>query len=166
MHRFLPLMMSGMLGLLSGCGPKETPPEVPQVDEAAVRHEKLFGADAKTEGIVWRSSGLGILMLKPGEGIAPKMSDTIRVNYVGKLKNGDVFADSHSTGKPADFVVSQLITGWAAAMPSLKPGGHAVFFIPPVLGYGGLNSAKIPANSGLIFDVELIAVNPDAAPKS
>lgn len=159
-------MLCGLIFLAGGCGPKETVPVVPAVDEGALRHEKLFGAEANTAGIAWRSSGLGVLIITPGEGASPKMSDTVRVNYVGKLKDGQVFADSHTTGQPADFVVNQLITGWAAAMLALKPGSHAKLFIPPALGYGGMNSAKIPANSGLIFDVELLAVNPEPTPKS
>ncbi|HEY4246003.1 MAG TPA: FKBP-type peptidyl-prolyl cis-trans isomerase [Lacunisphaera sp.] len=166
MNRFPVILLCGLVILAAGCGPKEVEPAVPAVDEAALRHEKLFGVEAKTPGITWRSSGLGVLILIPGEGAPPKMSDKVRVNYVGKLKDGQVFADSHTTGKPADFVVNQLITGWAAAMTLLKPGSHAKLFIPPALGYGGMNSAKIPANSGLIFDVELLVVNPESAPKS
>lgn len=166
MNRFPVVWLCGLIFLMAGCGPKETAPVVPAVDEAALRHEKLFGAEANTPGIAWRSSGLGVLILAPGAGTSPKMNDTVRVNYVGKLKDGQVFADSHTTGRPADFVVNQLITGWAAAMTSLKPGSHAKLFIPPALGYGGVNSTKIPANSGLIFDVELLAVNPEPAPKS
>ncbi len=166
MNRFPFVLLCGLIFIAAGCGPKKTEPVVPAFDEAALRHEKLFGAEANTAGIAWRSSGLGVLVIVPGEGTSPKMADTVRVNYVGKLKGGQVFADSHTTGKPADFVVNQLITGWAAAMMSLKPGSRAKLFIPPALGYGGVNSAKIPANSGLIFDVELLAVNPEPAPKS
>ena len=64
------------------------------------------------------------------------------------------------------FAVNRLITGWAAAMPSLKPGGKAVFYIPPSLGYGGMRSGDIPPVSGLIFEVELLEVNPASPEKS
>ena len=154
------LFLIGVILGLAGCGPKESPPAAPEVDEAVVRREEYFGAEARASDIAWRSSGLGVRILAPGEGPAPKLSDTVRVHYVGRLKNGQVFDDSRARGKPSDFIVNQLITGWAAAMPSLKPGGRAVFFIPPYLGYGGLRAGKIPPDSGLIFDVELIAVNP------
>jgi FKBP-type peptidyl-prolyl cis-trans isomerase FklB len=103
--------------------------------------------------------------LVPGEGAAPQLTDRIRVHYVGRLKDGRVFDDSHPRGQPADFVVNQLITGWAAAMPTLKPGGRAQFFIPPNLGYGGVRAGSIPPYSGLIFEVELIAVNPEPPAK-
>ena len=160
MNRALPLLTVGLVLLLAGCEP--APPAVPERDEAAYWREEYFGAQAKAPGIAWRSSGLGIRILTPGEGKAPQMMDHVLVHYVGRLKDGTVFADSHTGGgKPSNFVVSRLIPGWAAAMPALKPGGRAEFFIPPYLGYGGLQSGKIPAHSGLIFEVELLAVNPE-----
>jgi FKBP-type peptidyl-prolyl cis-trans isomerase len=166
MHHALRLLTIGLVLGLTGCGPKEpVPVAVPAVDEAALQHEQYFGPEAKAPEINWRPSGLGIRILVPGEGAAPKLSDTIRVHYVGRLKDGQVFDDTHTRGRPSDFVVSQLIAGWAAAMPSLKPGGRAVIFIPPYLGYGGMRAGMIPPNSGLIFEVELIAVNPEPAPK-
>ena len=123
-------------------------------------------AAAKDPAIEWRSSGLGIKIVVPGEGTAPKLTDTVRVHYRGRLKDGKVFDDSHPRGKPSDFVVNRLVTGLAAGIPSLKPGGRAVFFIPPSLGYGGMRSGDIPPLSGLIFEVELLAVNPEEPPKS
>jgi FKBP-type peptidyl-prolyl cis-trans isomerase len=158
------LLSIGLVLLLAGCGPKE-PPAAPEPDEDAVQREKWFGVAAKAPDITWRSSGLGIRILAPGAGAVPSPSDTIRVHYVGRLKDGRVFDDSHPRGKPSDFVVNRLIPGWAAAMPVLKPGGRAEFYIPPVLGYGNRQTGDIPANSGLIFEVELIAVNPEPPPK-
>ncbi|HTL67439.1 MAG TPA: FKBP-type peptidyl-prolyl cis-trans isomerase [Lacunisphaera sp.] len=160
MNRVFRLPLAGLVLLLAACEPKPSAP--PEQDEANYWHEFYFGsAIAKDPAITWRSSGLGIRVITPGEGRAPGMTDRIRVHYTGKLKDGTVFADSHAgAGKPSDFVVNRLIPGWAAAMPSLKPGGHAVFYIPPQLGYGGMQSGKIPPHAGLIFDVELIAVNP------
>jgi FKBP-type peptidyl-prolyl cis-trans isomerase len=166
MNHVFRLLLCGAALSLAGCGPKEPiAPIVPEVDEAALRRDELFGVEAKAPDINWRSSGLGVRILVPGEGTAPKLSDTVRVQYVGRLKDGRVFDDSHTRTKPSDFVVNQLISGWAAAMTSLKPGGRAIFFIPPSLGYGGMRTALIPANSGLIFEVELIAVNPDSESK-
>lgn len=159
------LVLSGVV-FFGGCSPKEpAAPAVQVVDEEALQREQLFGPEAKASDITWRISGLGIRMLAEGEGVAPKMNDTVRVHYVGRLKDGSVFDDSRARGKPSDFVVKQLITGWASAMQVVKPGGRAVFFIPPSLGYGGVKVAGIPPSSGLIFEVELIAVNPEASPR-
>ena len=156
----------GLLVCSAGCSRPEPAPE-PVVDVAQERRERHFGPEvAKDPAIKWRSSGLGIKILVPGEGVVPQPTDRVRVHYTGRLKDGLVFDDSRVRGQPSDFVVNRLITGWAAAMSELKPGGKAFFYIPPHLGYGGLRSGDIPPNSGLIFEVELIAVNPDLPAKS
>ena len=163
MNRFL-LLAVGLGLLLTGCGPGETVPAAAP-DEDALLRGKLFGEAAKVRDIVWRSSGLGIRIITPGEGAAPKLTDTVRVHYVGRLRDGTVFDSSRARGRPADLAVSRVIAGWAAAMPSLKPGGKAEFFIPPSLGYGNMHAGIIPPDSGLIFEVELIAVNPTVPAK-
>ncbi len=162
MNRAFHPSLLGLALLLAGCSREEPAPvTAPEPDAADLRREEFFGASAKDPGITWRTSGLGIKIIAPGEGIAPTPTDRIRVHYIGRLKDGKVFDDSHARGKPSDFTVNRLITGWAAAMSSLKPGGKAVFFIPPSLGYGGMRSGDIPPVSGLVFEVELIAVNPE-----
>lgn len=162
MKRALGWLTVGLVLALAGCGPKEPPaPAVPEKSEAELRRELYFGEKiAALPGVEWRNSGLGIRLITPGEGAAPKPTDVVRVHYTGRLKDGTVFDDTRAKGQPADFTVNRLITGWAAAMSSLKPGGKAEFYIPPHLGYGGLRAGKIPPFSGLIFEVELIAVNP------
>lgn len=156
----------GCVLLLAGCARQEPVAHAPVRDEWAEYRQRLFGDAAAAREIDWRSSGLGVRILAPGEGAPPQLSDVVRVHYTGRLKDGTVFDDSRARGKPGDFVVSRLIPGWAAAMTSLKPGGKGEFFIPPQLGYGGARAGNIPPASGLIFEVELIAVNPpDAQPK-
>ncbi|HVU17580.1 MAG TPA: FKBP-type peptidyl-prolyl cis-trans isomerase [Candidatus Didemnitutus sp.] len=151
--------------LLAGCSPKEPEKPVVVVDQAAADHLKYFGDAAKAPDITWRTSGLGIRILAAGTGDLVKPNDVVRVQYIGRLKDGTVFEDSHKNGGPVDFTVSQLIIGWSVAMQAMHPGGHAEFYIPPALGYGAMRAGNIPPNSGLIFDVELLAVNPpDAKP--
>lgn len=137
---------------------------MPEKSVAEQRRENWFGAKVASEpGIAWRESGLGIKVLKEGDGPQPQRTDKVRVNYVGRLVNGTEFDSSYARGKPNDFRVQDLMTGWAAAMTTMRVGGKSVFYIPPHLGYGGLRAGNIPPNSALIFEVELLAVN-SAAP--
>ncbi len=166
MKEMFRLLMVGAGLLLVACRPQEPAgPVVSEADQAALRRAELFGDRAKDPAIVWRASGLGSKIILPGEGTSPTPTDRIRVHYLGRLKDGKVFDDTRQRGKPAEFTVNRLITGLAAALPLLKPGGQAVFFIPPSLGYGGMRSGDIPPVSGLIFEVELIAVNPEPEAK-
>lgn len=160
------VLMAAVLGS-AGCGPKPPPaPVVPEKTEAELRREQYFGlAIAADQAIAWRTSNLGIKILTPGEGPLVQLQDRVRVHYTGRLKDGTVFDDSRARGKPSDFAVDRLITGWSAAMLLLRPGAKALIYVPPHLGYGGLRSGNIPPFSGLVFEVELIAVNPEPAPR-
>jgi FKBP-type peptidyl-prolyl cis-trans isomerase FklB len=163
---FLPLLL--VLALFAaGCGPKEPPPPaVPEKTEAEIRREEYFGKTiAADTSIAWRTSNLGIKILAPGEGPLIQLQDRVRVHYTGRLVDGTVFDDSRERGKPSEFPVNGLIPGWSAAMLALRPGAKALIYIPPHLGYGGVRAGKIPPFSGLIFDVEVLAVNPPPAAK-
>ena len=126
-----------------------------------MQREWLYGPRGAAADIAWQSRGLGIRMLAPGEGSPPKSADRVRVHFKCVLKDGKVIDDSNARGGPVDLTVSRLIPGWAEGMAALRPGGRAEFFIPPSLGYGMSGGAGIPAGSGLIFEVELLAVNPE-----
>ena len=159
-------LVLGFVLLCAGCGPSEPPaPVAPVKDEVAQRREWLFGPKALATDITWRPSGLGIRITAPGEGTPPLPTDRVRVHYVGSLKDGRVVDDTRAKGKPLDFVLNRVIPGWTEGIQELKPGGRADLFVPPSLGYGNNGVGDIPAGSGLIFEVELIAVNPPPAPK-
>jgi FKBP-type peptidyl-prolyl cis-trans isomerase len=147
--------------LLAGCAPKESAPSAPEKSAAELRRERWFGPElAHKPGIEWRASGLGIEVLVPGEGLAPQRTDKVRLHYRVKLVNGKEADSSYARGQPLESTVQHLITGWAAALPSLRPGGKGVFYVPPLLGYGGLQAGDIPPNSALICEVELLEVKP------
>ena len=145
--------------MLGGCARQETGPDPQAVADAAERQD-LFGERAAAPGITWRSSGLGVRVLQPGSGAPIRREDRVRVHYTGTLKDGTVFDSSRTKGKPADFAVPYLLPGLAAALTGLQPGARVEVFVPPVLGYGRIRAGNIPANSGLLFDVEVLAVNP------
>ncbi|RXK55389.1 hypothetical protein ESB00_05685 [Oleiharenicola lentus] len=148
--------------LLAGCTPKEPPPPpAPVKSELELKREKFFGAAAaQDKAIDWRSSGLGVKLITAGEGVSPTASDKVRVHYTGTLADGTVFDDTRAKGKPAQFALSQLLRGMTEGIGYLKPGGRAVLYIPPSLGYGSMRAGSIPPVSGLTFDVELLEVLP------
>jgi peptidylprolyl isomerase len=110
---------------------------------------------------VTTKSGLKYVDLVVGKGPMPKVGQTISVLYTGKLTNGKVF-DSTSAHDNEPFEtpigVGQVIKGWDEGMISMRVGGKRRLTIPPNLGYGAASEGPIPANSTLIFDVELLAV--------
>lgn len=154
--------MLGTVLLFAGCSPAEPPvPPAPVKSEAELKREKYYGASVAADQTVdWRSTGLGVKILAPGEGPFPQFSDRVRVHYTGRLVDGTVFDDTRAKGKPAEFAVSKLIRGLIDGLGFIQPGGRAVLYIPPSLGYGNMQVGNIPPFSGLIFDVELIEVLP------
>jgi FKBP-type peptidyl-prolyl cis-trans isomerase FkpA len=102
-------------------------------------------------------SGLYYVTTLVGTGISPASSSTVEVKYKGWLLNGTLF-DQTATDKKFTYALSGLIKGWQIGIPLMKKGGKATFFIPSSLGYGYYATGPIPANSVLIFDIELIDV--------
>lgn len=102
-------------------------------------------------------SGLYYVITVIGTGVSPTVSSTVEVKYTGYLLDGTVF-DQTATGKTFTSSLSGLITGWQIGIPLIKKGGKATLYIPSALGYGSRAMGPIPANSILIFDIELIDV--------
>lgn len=100
-------------------------------------------------------SGLFYTIDAMGTGAAPNVCSDISVTYEGKLTNGNVF-DAKSS--PISFNLSGVITGWKNSIPLIKSGGRIYLYIPPSLAYGNAASASVPANSILVFRVELVSV--------
>lgn len=116
------------------------------------------------------STGLLYKVEKEGTGAAPKESDTVVVNYKGTLIDGQEFDNSYKRGEPLSFRLDGVIPGWTEGLKNIKKGGKIKLVIPPELAYGKNGVPGIPANSTLVFDVELLDINPaakaDAAPKA
>jgi FKBP-type peptidyl-prolyl cis-trans isomerase FklB len=122
--------------------------------------EAYLAENAKKDGVKTLPSGLQYRILAPGNGASPKATDKVTVHYRGTLLDGTEFDSSYSRGKPATFGVNQVIPGWTEALQLMKEGGKWQLYIPPALAYGERGAGgKIPPNSALIFEVELISVN-------
>jgi FKBP-type peptidyl-prolyl cis-trans isomerase len=110
------------------------------------------------EGVVTLPSGLQYKILKAGEGKKPTEADTVECHYTGALINGTEFDSSYRLGEPVTLRVTSVISGWREALKLMPVGSKWQLFIPPELAYGARGSGRIPANSTLIFEVELLAV--------
>ncbi|ANI80977.1 FKBP-type peptidyl-prolyl cis-trans isomerase [Kosakonia oryzae] len=121
-------------------------------------------AFAKEKGVKTSDSGLLYKVEKEGTGDAPKDSDTVVVNYKGTLIDGKEFDNSYTRGEPLSFRLDGVIPGWTEGLKNIKKGGKIKLVIPPALAYGKTGVPGIPANSTLVFDVELLDIKP--APKA
>ncbi|KAB7894993.1 FKBP-type peptidyl-prolyl cis-trans isomerase [Rouxiella sp. S1S-2] len=126
--------------------------------------EKFRADFAKEKGVKKTDTGLLYLVEKPGTGVAPKDSDTVVVNYKGSLPDGTVFDDSYKRGEPLSFRLDGVIPGWTEGLKHIKKGGKIKLVIPPAQAYGASGVPGIPANSTLVFEVELLDIKP--APKA
>lgn len=107
-------------------------------------------------------SGNGVLYkeIKSGGGIIPKDTSMVKVHYVGKLIDGTEFDSSRKRGEPATFRANQVIKGWGTALTNMHEGDIWEVFIPFDQAYAEREQRNIPAYSDLIFEIELIKVNP------
>lgn len=95
-----------------------------------------------------------------GTGALAQVGNLITVHYVGTLESGAVFDTSLSRGTPFQFVLGagEVISGWDKGVIGMRVGGRRTLIIPPALGYGAQAIGPIPANSTLIFEIELLEV--------
>ncbi len=121
---------------------------------------------AKEKGVKKTESGLLYQVDKEGTGNAPKDSDTVVVNYKGSLVDGAEFDNSYKRGEPLSFRLDGVIPGWTEGLKHVKKGGKIKLVIPPALAYGEAGVPGIPANSTLVFEVELLDIKADAEAKA
>jgi FKBP-type peptidyl-prolyl cis-trans isomerase FklB len=121
--------------------------------------QAFLAANAEKDGVETLPSGLQYRELRAGEGKTAAADNSVVVNYRGTLIDGTEFDSSYERGKPATFQVKKVIKGWREALQLMKEGAQWELFIPPELAYGkrGMRN-RIPPNSALIYEVELISV--------
>jgi FKBP-type peptidyl-prolyl cis-trans isomerase FklB len=175
------LVVKGVLDAMAGSEPLMTPGEMRQTltelkqqaaaaakqqreEQAAKNLEegKAFLAEnAGKEGVTTLPSGLQYQVLDEGEGNPPAATDTVTVHYRGTLIDGSEFDSSYGRGEPATFPVDGVIPGWTEGLQLMRPGAKYRLFIPADLAYGERGGGpKIGPNSALVFEVELLSVQP------
>ena len=126
--------------------------------------EAFLKDNATKEGVKTLPDGLQYVILAEGTGKKPSATDTVVVNYRGTLVNGTEFDSSFKRGQPLTFPLNQVIKGWTEGIQLIKEGGKIRLFIPANLAYGERSIGTIGPNSTLIFEVDLISVQPATAP--
>jgi len=112
-----------------------------------------------TPGIQVTESGLMFMVMQEGTGVYATATDSVQVEYVGKLMNGETF-DASEAGKPVTFNLGGLIPGFTEGLQKVKEGGKIRLFIPSSLAYRDMDQGPIPPYSTLMFDITLIKVFP------
>jgi FKBP-type peptidyl-prolyl cis-trans isomerase FklB len=138
---------------------------------AAVENKKtgeaFLAANKAKEGVVTLPSGLQYKIIKAGDGPKPTAEDTVLCHYRGTLVDNTEFDSSYKRGEPLKIPVGGVIKGWTEAIQLMPVGSKWQLFIPSDLAYGerGAPGSPIGPNSTLVFEVELISIEPKAAPK-
>jgi FKBP-type peptidyl-prolyl cis-trans isomerase FklB len=135
-----------------------------QMEELAQKNldagESFLAENAEREGVETTGSGLQYEVLEPGDGEKPAATDTVQVHYTGELLSGDVFDSSRERGEPVTFALNQVIPGWAEGLQLMNEGARYKLYIPSSLAYGPGGNRTIGPNETLVFDVELLKINP------
>jgi FKBP-type peptidyl-prolyl cis-trans isomerase FkpA len=127
-------------------------------DKNKVQGVEFLTNNAKRAGIIVTDSGLQYEVLQNGEGSKPKVTDTVKVNYLGTLLDGTEFDSSYSRNKPASFPLNRVIKGWTEGVQLMNSGSKYKFYVPSDLAYGARSTGKITSYSTLIFEVELLEI--------
>jgi FKBP-type peptidyl-prolyl cis-trans isomerase FklB len=129
--------------------------------------DDFLAANKSKEGVQTLPSGLQYKVLKAGTGPKPAATDKVSCNYKGSFLDGKEFDSSERHGgKPATFGVSEVIKGWTEALQQMPVGSKWQLFVPSDLAYGSRGAGQeIGPNKALIFEVELVSIEPKAETK-
>ncbi|HET6931184.1 MAG TPA: FKBP-type peptidyl-prolyl cis-trans isomerase [Candidatus Acidoferrum sp.] len=145
--------------------------EEAKIKAAAIENKKagdaFLAANKTKEGVVTLPSGLQYKIITAGTGPKPTADDTVLCHYRGTLVDNTEFDSSYKRNEPLKIPVGGVIKGWTEAIQLMPVGSKWQLFIPSNLAYGerGAPGSPIGPNSTLIFEVQLISIEPKAAPK-
>lgn len=143
------LLVTSILFLLGACT------DYSETDQQNFRQKIVNYTDKKGISLQESTSGVFYQILEKGKGKEIKYTDKISVTYKGTLLNGEVFDERK---EPISFNLRNLIPAWKEIIPGLKTGTKLQLITPPSMGYGSDEQEKIPANSILIFEIDLLSV--------
>ncbi len=160
------LLMISLIAAISAWSCKSTQPgntaEIKPAEQkgaqAAGGRQDMDVEEPLVLGLQRTASGLEYEILEPGYGRRPAHGDKVTVHYAGTLEDGSEFDNSFKRGEPFSFKLGkgQVIKGWDEGIALLNVGTRARLFIPAELGYGAHEKSGIPANSRLVFEVQII----------
>ncbi len=133
----------------------------PVARENIEKGEKFMKEISNNKSVYTTKSGLKYRRVKEGNGKHPKATDRVKVHYTGTLIDGKKFDSSVDRGEPLTFPLNQVIPGWTEGLQLMDEGSKYLLYIPYNLGYGTRDMGDIPAGSTLIFEVELLEINPE-----
>jgi FKBP-type peptidyl-prolyl cis-trans isomerase len=128
--------------------------EKPQAEQDKEAIEKYI-SDNNLNAVQYENSGMYYVIKKAGGSSHPNTYSEITVNYDGYLLDGTKF----DSGKKVKLYLGQTIYGWKLGIPLIGEGGTIKLIIPSALAYGSRSTDNIPANSVLVFDVDLVLFN-------
>jgi len=164
MRRFLvSIAVIASLVLIVACGGNgnEEKTTAPSVTANATAAQTGGGPPPVSSQPTVTASGLKIIEIKVGTGDEAQKGQTVSVHYTGWLADGTKFDSSLDRGQPLSFVLGagQMIPGFDEGVAGMKVGGERRLILPPGLAYGAQGRPpKIPANSELTFDVQLVSL--------
>lgn len=128
-----------------------------RTDKQLVENKTFMDKNKTKPNVVTLPSGIQYEILTKGTGKQATSESTVVAHYHGTLINGTVFDSSVERGEPISFSLSGVIKGWQEIIPMMREKGKWRIFVPPHLAYGNRERGNIPANSMLIFEIELIS---------
>ncbi len=130
-------------------------------EESIASAAKFLAENQNKEGVKTTSSGLQYKIITEGSGDIPEGNSMVKVNYKGTLLDGTEFDSSYKNNAPSSFRVNQVIAGWTEALGMMPVGSKWELYIPQELAYGSRGQRNIPPYSTLIFEVELLEIEPE-----
>lgn len=155
------VILSLLMVALVGCQKEETVwpyEEQLQRDIAAIDN---YLTRNNIEAKVDSTNTLRYVITKPSEGLKPAQEDSITVLYTYSILKDNELGQSATTAEPLTFLLSNLIEGWRRILPLVGEGSNVTIYIPSGLAYGAYQQGRIPPNSNLVFDIELVKVIPE-----